>query len=696
MTNTDWEKAEGSPLPLGVSLCPDTAQYNFALYSKHATAVTLLLYAEGEWTVPLHSEALDWRRHKSGRVWHCRLPADLIDKAHCYGYRVDGPNDPGNGHRFDADKILLDPYARAIFFPPGFSRGAAAHPGANPGRAPLALLPKTPTDFDWEDDRPPLRHTHDAVIYELHVRGFTKRSNSGVPTKRRGTFAGLIDKIPYLQELGVTIVELMPVFQVDPQEGNYWGYMPLSFFALNGAYSLFDVGEEITEFKSLVKALHRAGIEVILDVVYNHTAEGSEIGPTYSFRGIDNSTYYLLEPDRRHYRNNSGTGNVLHTANRYVQGLVLDSLRYWVTEMHVDGFRFDLASLFTRSEDGSINLDDPPIIAAIHSDPVLADCRLIAEAWDIASYQLGRTFPGITWLQWNGRFRDDLRCFLRGDADMVDHLMTRLYGSDDLFPDTLGEAYRPFQSVNFITCHDGFTLNDLLSYDHKHNEANGQNNTDGTDANNSWNHGFEGEDGAPPDVVALRHRQARNAIALLMLSNGTPMLLAGDEFLNTQGGNNNPYNQDNDTTWLDWSRRKKNAGLIRFVSGMIAFRKAHPSIARSRFWRDDVAWFGAGGTIVDATKPLLGFTLRGKDFADDDLCVLVNGGPEPVTFALPTRDGRTWRRAVDTARDEPDSIAERGKEPAVEGGELDAGRALGRCPSWLDASGQRAFAPISD
>ncbi len=665
-----WEAFEGSPRPLGVSAHPETAQYNFALYSKHAIGVSLLLYAEGEWTVPLHVETLDWHRHKTGRIWHCRLPAALVESAHAYAFRVDGPDDPLDGHRFDADKILLDPYARAVFFPPGFSRGAAMHPGANPGRAPLGLLPTRQSAFDWEDDHPPVRHTHDAVIYELHVRGFTKRSNSGVAAGRAGTFAGLIDKIPYLQQLGVTIVELMPVFQIDPQEGNYWGYMPLSFFALNGAYSMFDVGEEIVEFKTLVKELHRAGIELVLDVVYNHTAEGSEIGPTYSFRGIDNSTYYLLEPDMRRYRNDSGTGNVLHTANRYVQGLILDSLRYWVDEMHVDGFRFDLASLFTRNEDGSINLEDPPIIAAIHSDPSLADCRLIAEAWDMATYQLGRTFPGVTWLQWNGRFRDDVRRFLRGDAGMTGRLMTRLYGSDDLFPDTLADAYRPFQSVNFVTCHDGFALNDLLSYDRKHNEANGEDNHDGTDANNSWNHGYEGEDGAPPEVLALRRRQAKNAIALLMLANGTPMLLGGDEFLNTQGGNNNPFNQDNDTTWLDWRRRKANAGMVRFTGAMIAFRKAHPSIARSCFWRDDVAWFGADGGDPDLNGEQLTYTLRGGSVGDGDICVMINGGADAAAMAVPKREAGSWRGAVDTSAAEPDDVNVPGAEPAVDDAEL--------------------------
>jgi isoamylase len=532
-----WEAIEGSSHPLGVSVAEAEQAYNFALYSKHAKRVRLLLYSRQDPINPSHTVDLDWRINKSGRVWHCRMPAEIVDQASYYAYQVDGPREPWNGHRFEFEKILLDPYAPAVYFPNGFDRAAAVQPGGNAGRAPLAVLRPCTTAFDWSGDRRP-RHTHDTVIYELHVKGFTYRANSGVAPEDRGTFAGLIAKIPHLKELGVTAVELMPVFQFDPQEGNYWGYMPISFFALHHAYGRrCELGEGIDEFKALVKALHQADIEVILDVVFNHTGEGDENGPTYSFRGIDNSTYYLLEEDRRWYRNDSGTGNVVHAANRYVRAMVLDSLRYWVREMHVDGFRFDLASLFTRSHDGSINTDDPPIISAIQSDPVLADVRLIAEAWDLSAYQLGRLFPGITWLQWNGRFRDDIRRFVRGDAGMLGQLMRRLYGSDDLFPDTLEDGYHAYQSVNFINSHDGFCLNDLVSYNAKHNAANGHDNRDGADENYSWNCGWEGE-GAPEEVMRLRQRQARNFFCLLLLANGTPMFVAGDEFLNTQGSNN--------------------------------------------------------------------------------------------------------------------------------------------------------------
>jgi glycogen operon protein len=425
--------------------------------------------------------------------------------------------------------------------------------------------------------------------------------------------------------------------------------MPLSFFAVHDSYGMRNAfGEEIDEFKSLVKALHQADIEVILDVVCNHTGEGDENGPTFSYRGIDNTTYYLLEENRGRYRNDSGTGNVLNTANRYVRGMILDSLRYWVAEFHVDGFRFDLASLFTRREDGSINLDDPPIIAAIQSDPLLADVRLIAEAWDMASYQLGRTFPGSTWLQWNGRFRDTVRSFVRGDAGLADALRTRIYGSDDLFPDTTIDSCHAFQSVNFVTCHDGFCLYDLVSYDVKHNEANGHGNRDGMDDNRSWNCGWEGDNGLPQDVRALRIRQAKNLFCLLMLANGTPMFTAGDEFLNTQGGNNNPYNQDNETTWLDWSLLARNGDFFRFAKSMIAFRKAHPSLGRSRFWRSDVRWLGASGE-ADPGSSLLAFHLTGAGEDDDDLYVAINGQSQDAVFILQAEG--CWRLVVDTDHD---------------------------------------------
>ncbi len=366
-----WTPREGSPSPLGVSYAPEWRQYNFALYSKHATRVRLLLFAEHDWDAPFHVEELFWPKNKSGRVWHCRLSDALVRRAPYYAYQVIGPHDLPNGHRFDPQKLLLDPYARAIHFPPGSSRAAARRPGSNMGLAPLGIV--LPPEQRSVPRPPHPRHGHDAVVYELHVRGFTRRANSGVPPEQRGTFAGLVAKIPYLKELGVTVVELLPVFQFDPQEGNYWGYMPISFFAVHDDYGMrSEMGEEIAEFREMVDALHEAGIEVVLDVVYNHTGEGDELGPTYSFRGIDNSTYYLLEHDRSRYRNDSGTGNVVHTANRYVSALILDSLRYWAGELGVDGFRFDLASLFTRRGDGSIDLEAPPIIAAIQSDPTLA------------------------------------------------------------------------------------------------------------------------------------------------------------------------------------------------------------------------------------------------------------------------------------------------------------------------------------
>jgi isoamylase len=663
-----WDAREGASSPLGVSYVEGDEAYNFALYSKHATAVTLLLFAAGDPVTPVYTRRFDFRVNKSGRIWHCRVPADLVRRAAYYAYRIDGPQSPGEGQRFDGEKLLLDPYARAVHFPAEFSREAARHPGPNTGRAPLGILTPPARRLDVECPAPP-RHTHDAIIYELHVRGFTRRANSGVAADRRGTFSALIDKIPYLMELGVTIVELMPVFHFDPLEGNYWGYMPVSFFALHHAYGReHRFGEQLDEFRELVRALHRAGIEVILDGVYNHTGEGFETGPTYSFRGIDNTTYYLLGEDRRTYRNDSGTGNVLHTANRYVQSMLLDSLRYWVREFHVDGFRFDLASLFTRHGDGSINLDDPPLFGAIQADPELSHVRLLAEAWDASSYQLGRTFPGVSWLQWNGEFRDQIRRFVRGDAGQVGHAMRRLYGSDDLFPDTLMEAYHAYQSVNFVTCHDGFSLYDLVAYDRKRNEANGHRNADGAGDDHSWNCGWEGDDGVPEEVLRLRRKQAKNLFCLLMLANGTPMFVAGDEFLNTQRGNNNPYNQDNEITWLDWDLRVRNADFFRFCKLMIAFRKAHPSLGRSRFWREDVRWYGVGGGVdLSPESRAFAFFLDGHSQADDDLYVMINAGGRDLTFSVQEGRAGQWCRIVDTAVDSPNDACEEECAPRVAG-----------------------------
>jgi isoamylase len=647
-----WRSIEGAPYPLGATWIESEDAYNFAIYSKHATGIVLLVYSAEDTVRPIYRHRMAYPANKTGRIWHCRIPASAMPGARFYAYMIEGPFDPAAGQRFDANKVLLDPYSNIVFFPKDFSRQAATRPGSNAGQAPLGFLPRHKGTFEWGDDCRP-EHTHDAVIYELHVKGFTKSPTSLVAPENRGTYAGLIERIPYLKELGITIVELMPVQQFDPVEGNYWGYMPLSFFAPHVGYSRGRGEDVVNEFKSMVKALHEAGIEVILDVVYNHTTELDESGPTYSFRGIDNSTYYLLEDDRSQYRNDCGTGNVLHCGNRYVRTMILDSLRFWVREMHVDGFRFDLASIFTRDNEGRINLNDPPIISEISSDPDFAGIRLIAEAWDLASYQLGRSFPGITWLQWNGKFRDDIRAFLRGDDDKVNALVCRLYGSDDLFPDQLIYAYHAYQSVNFVASHDGFTLYDLVSYNTKHNEANGENNADGPENNVSWNCGWEGDAGASYEVIALRKRQIKNYCCVLLLANGTPMLSAGDEFMRTQRGNNNPYNQDNETSWIDWTLRDKNPDIFRFFQRMIAFRKSHPSLCRSRFWRDDVSWHASGARRID-------FYLRGESQEDADMYVMINAGGEDESVSVPQQHTGPWIRVVDTSLPSPDDIVEEG------------------------------------
>jgi glycogen operon protein len=658
-----WGTLEGLPFPLGTAWISGEEAWNFAVYSEHAEQVTLLLYAEADLSAPVVTRRLEHLRNKSGPVWHCRVPAGEMKGARFHAYQVDGPRSPR--HSFDVDKVLFDPYARALHFPPDFDRKGAIGPGANAGRAPLGLIAADQGRFDWGDDRRP-RHEASAVIYELHVRGFTVHTSSGVPAERRGTFAGLVDKIPYLRELGVTVVELMPVFQFDPGEGNYWGYNPISFFAPHNAYAhRCSICDQHTEFRELVRACHAAGLEVVLDVVYNHTGEGNQTGPVYSFKGLDNDTYYILSGGpHAAYADFTGTGNSVNSGHRYVRRMILDSLRYWAREMRVDGFRFDLASVFARRPDGSLGYEDPPIFGDIASDPDLAGLRLIAEPWDAAgAYQLGRAFPGTSWAQWNGRFRDDLRRFVRGDAGMVPALMRRLYGSDDIFPDDRVSAYHAYQGVNFVTSHDGFTLWDLVSYERKRNQANGHDNTDGTDDNFSSNCGWEGDDGAPSEVLALRKRQAKNFLCLLLLANGTPMLRAGDEFLHTQGGNNNPYNQDNETSWLDWRRLDAHHDTFRFARLMIAFRKAHPSLCRSRFWRDDIRWYGVGPQVdLSPASRSLAFYLRGASQGDDDLYVMVNAYWESLDFTVQEGAPVDWRRVVDTGLESPDDIREPGQE----------------------------------
>ena len=651
-----WEACEGSASPLGVTHVPHECAYNFSIYSKHAESVELLLYRADDLIQPAFSYQFDPSMNKTGRVWHCRVSAEQVDGAKFYAYRCNGPGprSPFEMHTFDAEKLLLDPYARSVYFPPGFDRHAAQIPGANDGKAPLGTLPTVIDAFDWQGD-PHCRHDSKLLIYELHVGGFTKHPNSGLPDDVRGTFTGVTAKIPYLKELGVTAVELMPIQQFDSSDGNYWGYMPLNFFSPHSKYS------------RRRKAFHAADIEGSMDVVYNHTCEGDHSGPTYSFKGIDSSTYYLATNDPTHpFANYSGTGNTLHTANRAVRRLIIDSLRYWRREMHVDGFRFDLASIFTRDNVGNIRLQDPPILGQIGDDPELQEVRLIAEPWDAAGgFLLGSLFPGQQWLQWNSRYRETVQRFVRGDGGLIGDLMQRLYGSDDLFPDDLLHSARPCDSVNYVTSHDGFSMYDLVSYDQKNNWANGWDNQDGNH-DFHWNHGWEGDEHVPHDVLAMRKQQVKNFCCLLLVSNGTPMFRMGDEFLQTQGGNSNPYNQDNETSWLNWDRLQEHADIFRFFKLMIAFRKAHPSLSRSRFWRSDIRWYGVHHFVdLSESSHSLAFCLDGRSQHDDDLYVMINGYWEPLTFGIFEGKPGQWRRVIDMSLASPDDIRVPGLERPV-------------------------------
>ena len=656
-----WAQAEGSPLPLGVSWIDKEQAFNFAVHAEGAESVTLLLYSARDLANPLLTYSFDFLRNKSGRVWHCRIPMNKLGEACYYAYSVSGQR-VSQLDSFDPQKVLLDPYAKCIFFPPGFSRELATREGSNAGRAPLGVLTGHRDQFDWTGDRSP-HHDSEAIIYELHVKGFTKHPSSGIHPSRAGTYAGLVEKLPYLKDLGITVVELMPIFQRDPQEGDYWGYMPLNFFAPHAQYgSTCDDNEQHLEFKSMVRALHEAGIAVVLDVVYNHTCEGDQCGPVYSFKGFDAAGYYMRSGrPASPFANYSGTGNTLNFGQGHVRKMVLDSLRYWKQEMHIDGFRFDLASVFSRNADGSLNWGDAPIFSEIAADPELGRLRLIAEPWDTGAYQLGRGFPGLTWLQWTGRFRDDIRRFVKGDSGMVPDLMRRIYGSDDLFPDNRGDAYHAYQTVNYIDSHDGFTLYDLVSYNQKRNWKNGNNNQDGTNDNFSWNCGHEGDEGVPPEVLALRRKQVKNFCCLLFLSNGIPMFRAGDEFLNTQYGNNNPYNQDNETGWLDWTQLRAHQDIFRFFKGMVGFRKAHPSLCRSRFWREEVSWHGVGPSVnLSAESRSLAFCLHGASQGDEDIYVMINEHWEEREFHIQEGTAEGWRRIVDTALPSPDDFREPG------------------------------------
>ncbi len=660
-----WAAREGSPTPLGVTWVEAEQAYNFALYSKYAARVTLLLYRPDDFVNPVGTHQFHYLENKTGRVWHIRVPRSQMQDAKYYAYSIDGPPPSGarfERHAFNPQKILLDPYAKSVFFPPAFDRAAALGTSSNAGKAPLGVLLGEEQAFDWGDDCHP-RHDSGLIIYEMHVRGFTMNPNSGVSSEKRGTFAAVVEKIPYLRQLGITAVELMPVYQFDATEPNYWGYMPLNFFSPHDKYAARrSDSEPVREFREMVKALHQAQIEVILDVVYNHTGEGNEFGATFSFKGIDNSTYYMASENPNHpYADYTGTGNTLHCANRAVRAMVVDSLRYWVREMHVDGFRFDLASVFSRNTDGSINYDDPPIFGDIATDPDLAGARLIAEPWEGNSlspnYELGnsqfqRSFPGIGWRQWNDKFRMTMRHFLKSDPGQVPDLMTRIYGScRDVFPDSLLDAYRAYQSLNYVSSHDGLTLYDLVAYN----------------SPDSWNCGDrDGEEGVGPEVMKSRKRQVKNFCCLLLLSNGTPMFRAGDEFLQTQRGNDNPYNVDSSITWLDWSRLEAHREVFRFFQKMIAFHRAHPSLGRSRFWRDDVKWYGVGAAAdLSYDSHSLAFYLKGATENDTDLYVMINAYWQPLAFTIQEGQPQEWKRVVDTYLDSPQDFVEPATAPAL-------------------------------
>jgi isoamylase len=679
------EIQSGNPLPIG-----GTHQLgdgvNFVLFSRHATQVHLEFYQHPDDSSPSRTIDLDPIRHRTGDIWHVwvrDIPAGQL-----YGYRIEGPYLPEEGHRFNPHKLLLDPYARAIAGVGNWDFVAARgydsssrltdlsfSTADNAGATPKCIF--TRDRFDWERDCPPKHSPSDTFVYETHVRGFTIHASS--KAVHPGTFTGLTEKIPYLKDLGVTAIELMPVLEFNENESqrlnpitgerlkNYWGYNPVAYFAPKQSYS-FEGSQwrQTVEFREMVKAFHRAGIEVILDIVLNHTAENDELGPTICLRGIENSIFYMLqENQRRYYKDFTGVGNTLNANHPVVREFVTSVLRYWVMNMHVDGFRFDLASVLGRDEHGNI-LRDAPLLEGIAEDPILRDVKIIAEAWDAGgAYQVG-DFSTKRWTEWNGRFRDDVRRFWAGDAGMMGSFASRISGSSDLYQSS-GKG--PARSLNFVTCHDGFTLNDLVSYQQKHNIENGEFNRDGTDANYSDNCGVEGPS-EDPAVEGMRNRLIKNFLATLFISRGVPMLLGGDEFRRTQRGNNNAYCQDNEVSWFDWSLLEKHKEIHRFTRGMIAFRRAHTVLRTEKFYADeDIKWVAPNGGPPDWGDQ------RQKSFAclilgqtEPDLFILFNADTTPVDFSIPALPaGKIWRLAVDTSRIAPDDLFDPGKEPSLQG-----------------------------
>lgn len=696
-TDTNYAVHPGEPLPFGASI--SSRGVNFAVFSRHATSVTLLLFDNEHNSIPTVELVLDPVLNKTGDVWHIRIKG--IREGTMYLYRADGPYKPDEGHRFNRFKVLLDPFAKALTsFATWDLSKARGYNWDSPDKDlsfseydNIMDMPKcivVSDDFDWEGDRPlnfQLRHS---IIYEMHVAGLTRHKSSGV--KHPGTYRGVVEMIPYFKELGITSLELLPIMEFDlfsvnrinPETGkqleNYWGYDPISFFAPKGRYSSSgDNGEQVKEFKTMVKELHKAGIEVILDVVFNHTGEGSELGQTISFRGWNNQIYYILAEDKRYFMNYSGCGNTLNCNHPIVRTLIRSCLHYWVIEMHVDGFRFDLGSILGRDQDGNL-MENPPILEGIAEDPVLRNTKIIAEAWDAGgAYQVG-SFPGGRWAEWNDKYRDDVRRFWRGDREMVHVLATRLTGSSDLY---LYDGRKPFHSINFITSHDGFTLNDLVSYNDKHNEANGENNRDGGDNNLSDNHGEEGTS-TNQDIISLRKRQAKNFHATLMLSLGTPMILGGDEFLRSQNGNNNAYCQNNEISWYNWDLKEKNRENFTFLKKLIKFRQHHPAFHRTEFFLGedttsndipDITWYNRFGEPPNWNDVghCLAYRLDGTeakrdvDRDDNDFYLMFNGSHKDHSFKICAPPTRTqWFMAINTALPEGEDIPLFGDEKLID------------------------------
>ncbi len=663
----------GRSFPLGATVYPGGV--NFCVFSKNCDTMELVLYDDADDLHPSHKIPLDPVANRTFYYWHAFLPT--VRAGQLYAYRAYGPFEPHEGHRFNGEKLLLDPYGRAVAVGRNYSREAAVRPGDN-GPYAMKSVVVDASAYQWNEDMP-LRHSlSDSVVYEMHIGAFTKSPSSGIAAGKRGTFAGVIEKIPYLKSLGVTAVELLPVQQFDefdalPPNRNTWGYSPISLFAPHANYSSDrSVLGPVNEFRDMVRALHNANIEVILDVVFNHTAEGNENGPTFSFRGLENRAYYIPDvDDRARYADYSGCGNTINGNQSIVRRLIVDCLRYWVSEMHIDAFRFDLASVLARDEWGN-PLKSPPILWEIESDPVLAGTRIIAEAWDAAGlYQVG-SFVGHRWAEWNGRFRDDARRFVRGDNGCVSSIASRITGSTDLYPEKDREVHR---SINFVTCHDGFTLRDLVTYNLKHNERNGWSNRDGSNENFSWNCGSEGP-ASDPSVEALRIRQMKNQLCLLFLSQGTQMMLMGDEVGRTQNGNNNAYCIDDESVWFNWNLPDENFGLLRFSQKLIHMRLSDPLFELENSWlvpgadgRPLIHWSGVrvGEPDWRDISHTLAFTVA-NSVHHDGYHVILNMYFDALDFELPSlHPGRKWNRLIDTSMPSPEDFADDSSRHPVEG-----------------------------